>query len=55
MHILKKGRKQDISNLNLANQEGDKNIKMHELENLVLILLFSVMRPSLEFLKDLQI
>ena len=55
MHILKTGKKQDISNLNLANQEGNKNIKMHEIENLVLILLYSVMRPSLDILQELQI
>ena len=36
MNILKKGKKQDISNRNLASQEGNKNIKMHEIENLVL-------------------
>ena len=41
MDILKTGKKQDISNLNLANQEGNKNIKMFEIENLVLILLRS--------------
>jgi hypothetical protein len=34
MNILKKGKKQDISNWNLANQEGNKNIKMDEIENL---------------------
>ena len=41
MNILKTGKKQDISNLNLANQEGNENIKMHEIENLDLILLCS--------------
>ena len=42
MNILKKGKKQDISNWNLANQEGNKNIKMDEIENLAWILLRSV-------------
>ena len=41
MNILKKGKKQDISNWDLANQEGNENIKMHEIENLDLILLYS--------------
>ena len=41
MNILKTGKKQDISNLNLANQEGNENIKMFKIENLVLILLCS--------------
>ena len=41
MNILKKGKKQDISNWNLANQEGNKNIKMDEIENLAWILLRS--------------
>ena len=41
MNILKKGKKQDISNWNLANQEGNKNIKMYEIENLAWILLRS--------------
>ena len=41
MNILKKGKKQDISNWNLANQEGNKNIKMDEIENLAWILLCS--------------
>ena len=33
INILKKGKKQDIPNQDLANQEGNKNIKMHEIEN----------------------
>ena len=41
MNILKKGKKQDISNWNLASQEGNKNIKMDEIENLAWILLRS--------------
>ena len=41
MNILKKGKKQEISNWNLANQEGNKNIKMHEIENIETILLCS--------------
>ena len=49
MDILKTGKKQDISNLNLANQEGNENIKMFEIENLVLILLCSVVQMT--FLK----
>ena len=36
---LEKGKKQDISNWNLANQEGNENIKMYEIENLAWILL----------------
>ena len=41
MNILKRGKKQDILNWYLANQEGDKNIKMYEIENLEIILLCS--------------
>ena len=41
MNILKKGKKQDISNWYFANQEGNKNIKMHEMENIKMILLCS--------------
>ena len=33
-YILKKGKKQDIFNWNLANQEGNENLKMYEIENL---------------------
>ena len=44
MNILKKGKKQDISNWYLANQEGktNKNIKILEIENIVMILLCSI-------------
>ena len=41
MNILKRGKKQDIFNWYLANQEGNKNIKMYEIENLEIILLCS--------------
>ena len=41
MNILIKGKNQDISNWFLANQEGNKNIKMHEIENIKIILLCS--------------
>jgi hypothetical protein len=39
---LEKGKKQYIYNWYLANQEGNKNIKMREIENIKLFLLFSV-------------
>ena len=41
MNILKRGKKQDISNWYLARQEGYKNIKMHKIENIEIILLCS--------------
>ena len=42
MDIFKKGKKQDISNWYLTNQEGNKNIKMHKIEKIKIILLCSV-------------
>ena len=39
LNILKSGEKQDIFNMNLANQEGTENIRMDEIKSLVLILL----------------
>ena len=34
---MKKGKKQDISNWYLANQEGNKNMKMPKMENIEII------------------
>ena len=42
MNILKRGKKQDISNWYLASQEGNRNIKKPKIENLEIILLCSV-------------
>ena len=44
INILKKGKKQDISNWYLTKQEGNKNIKMHKIGNIEIILLSSVRR-----------
>ena len=41
--ILKRGKKQDIPNEDLADQEGKKNIKMHEIEKIENILLYSAL------------
>ena len=41
IEILKKGKKQEIPNKDLANQEGNENIKMHEIEKIENILLYS--------------
>jgi hypothetical protein len=38
---LKMGKKQDIPNQDLGNQEGNKNIKMYEIEKNENILLYS--------------
>jgi hypothetical protein len=44
MNILRNGKKQDISNWYLANQEGNKNIKKHQIKNIKTTLLCSVLR-----------
>ena len=45
---MERGKKQDISNWYLANQEGNKNTKMYEMENLEIILLCSASKAALK-------
>ena len=41
-YILKTGKKQEIPYYDLADQKGNEDIKMYEIENIKNILLFSV-------------
>ena len=43
-----------MSNWYLANQEGKKNIKMHEIENIEIILLCSAIQDNMEPLQTHQ-
>ena len=46
MKIFKKGKKRGIPNEVLSNQEANENIKMHEIEKIEKILLYSELKDA---------